>query len=246
MKHLNFFNFIADILLAPAALLLLVTMTGCATRETAKATQQADQAMEGAQARLVGPVMRAAVSALTPDQAAAVDAALQPVLDLLTQGRESLAPALSVLGKGKPIETETSAQMAAERPTEFIRRAQRQAARAAVEAESLAWWRDLGRVAATLAGQVGGSSLATGLLGAGGLATVIAGLLKVRAVIATGRKVQEAMADYARDAAQAVPGPAMEAVKDRHRKAQEAAGIHAQVVKVVRRVKATRGVGSKT
>lgn len=217
---------------------LLCALTSCgSTRETAKATQQADQAMEGAQVRLVGPAMRAAVSALTPEQAAAVDAALQPALDLLTQGRESLAPALSVLGKGKPIETDTSAQMAAEKPAEFIKRAQRQAARATVEAENLAWWRDVAGVVAAFGGQVGGSVLAQGLLGGGGLLALVAAAAKAVSAFKTAGRVQEAMATYARDAGEAKTTSELEAVKARHRKAQEADGIHPEVVKVIKRTK---------
>lgn len=232
------------IALGAAAFLAALLLAGCSTRETAKATMQADQAIEGAQKRLVGAEVRDTLAALTPEQAAKIDAALQPVLDLLTQGRESLAPALSVLGKGQPIETDTSAQLAAERPHEFIKRAGRQAARAAVEAERLAWWRDVAGVAAAFATQVTGSSLSSGLLGGGGALALLATLLKGGSMLATAHKVQDAMADYAREAAQVAPGPALEQVKERHRKAQEAAGIHAEIVKAVRRVKAKAQTGA--
>lgn len=217
---------------------LLFVLTACgSTRETAKATIQADQAMEGAQRRLVGNELRDVVATMPPDIAVKIDAALQPVLDLLTQGRESLAPALSVLGEGKPIETDTSAQMAAEKPAEFIRRAQRQAARAAVEAESLAWWRELAEHAATFAGHAAGSSLATGLLGGGGLIATVAALLKGVSVFRTAGRVREAIAAYAIDAGAAKTEAELETVKDRHRKRQEAEGIHPEVVKVIKRVK---------
>ncbi len=227
------------LLLAIAALAGLSLLTGCSTRESAKALVQADQAVEGAGAVLTAPAVVNAVAQLPPDVQQVVTTAIQTSLDLLSSARTSLAPGIAILGQGKPVQVDTTAQQAAAEPKRFIVAAAGQAGRAQQEAEDLAWWRQVGGAVLQVGQAAAGSWLSQALLAAGGLSGVVAIGLKALAVIRTKTQaVQDAVA-AGDELAQASPDQVAE-VKAAHLKRQMANGTHGEIAKALAAKRAQR------
>lgn len=224
--------------LTGALALLALFIGGCSTRETAKSTVMAAQAVEGGELILAGPELAAAVNdpRMPEDLRVVIRAQVGAACELFAQARENIAPAVNLLSDGKPVETGTSAAEAARDPRAFQRLAGRQVGRAEAEVQGLLWWRAVGGAVLSLGKGISGSLLSQTLLGLGGAGGLGAAGLIIARVLAIKNKVTAAMADYASDAAAADPSKPeeLEAVKTKHQKRQIAAGIHGAVAAVIK------------
>ncbi len=161
-------------------LLAILLPCGCQQRETNLALQQADQAVEGGQA-IISERIAPLVAGLPPEIHAAITAALDDVVLLMTSSRESLRPALALTAGDEPApESRTTVRLAVEHPQEFARVAAVQTGRAHAEVDDYLRWVSFASFAAQWAAAAGGS-LASQLLmggGAAGLLTSLAALWK--------------------------------------------------------------------
>lgn len=163
-------------LLIVALALFALSFLGCQQRETNLALQQADQAIEGAQTIIVEKIAPL-VASMPPEIHAAITAAFDDVGLLLTSGRESMRPGLSLTAGNEPApETRTTVRLAVEHPQEFSRAAAVQTGRAHVEVEGYLRWVGVATFAMQWATAVSEDLLSQLLLG-GGAGGVLLGLL---------------------------------------------------------------------
>lgn len=232
------FLLICDILatlgLLAALVGFLVTCTGCGpTRETAKAQKQADQALEASQEIIRGQDTRDAIVAmdLTPEQNEAIGQLFAKVYELVSSARESLAPGLTILSQGKPVEVSTTAEQARLDFPAFHREATKQTARAEVEAEQFLWYTSITNRVLSWGSVAAQSAFGVVTGGTGGALGLLAIALKLLQMHKRGTKAIDMMAEYSIEAAEAKDEPELERIKKRHQEAQEAAGVHGIIAK---------------
>lgn len=237
-------------LLTLAGLVLL--LVGCGARETAKSAEQADQAVRAAQQRLAGPELLAILTdpAMPPELADRLAAHLDPSLDLLFAARTALAPVRALLGRGLPIQTDTTAEEAAADPEAFTRKVHRQAVLAEVEVQQALWWQQIGDVALEYAGAIGGSWVSKLLLVLGGGGAAAGAATAIARTVGTIRRLhgdltlaKEAVFDAVKagDAFAAAPDDAaVAAAKEDQAKIQEARGTAAPIREALARARAER------
>lgn len=221
-----------------AALIALLALCGCSTRESAKALVMSDQGLQ-ASVEILSDQMEAVYQApdLTPEQRELVIATTRKVVDLLNSARDGIRPALRILSKDKPVEVATSVEMAKTDTAGFIREHTKQTARAEVEAERfLSFW-NAGRTVLNWGAVAIGSNLGLTLGGGGGLLGMIAAALKLFQMHRNGTKALDMMAAFSVDASKAKDEAELERIKERHQKAQEAAGVHAIIARRLEREK---------
>lgn len=180
-------------------IMFILMVTGCQTREIAKATRQSEQAIQAVE-QLVKPSM-------TTEETSKAKA-------LLVSARESLAPVLEYLGEGTPT---TSSSDALYRTDWFIKESTKQIVRAEAEVREAAMWNGI-------LAEISDSWLTTlsiALTGSGAAGLAIAKVLK------TIRMYKAALEDqvaYTKDRQAANNGEAIVAVKHAHANRQRARG----------------------
>lgn len=210
-------------------LICLVLLSGCAMPETARATKQADQAVEGI-GMLVDEITPIVSSIKDDDQRAKIRAVLEHILELVQSARMSISPSLAYLGDAR---VDTSAKEAATKTKVFVAKAAIQAGRASAEVESTLAWSDmLGSFfdPSTLEGWLVGIS--TLLTGSGALGLVIAKTIRYKAAL------QDQIA-YTRER-QAIPADDVKAIDElqkKHAQRQKIRGTKAIIDNNLQKVK---------
>lgn len=221
-------------------LLVVALLAGCgSTRETAKAVVQADQAAEGQQRLLADPKVAEVLAQLTPEQRAVLERTFRKLATLGNAIRGSLAPAITLLSAGQPVEVETTVEEAVERPETFARKAAVQAGRAQVEAEAYVRWHRWLDIALDFGGEIAGSLLSQLLLGLG----ITAGTGAAGGLVMRARKlarVARAAIAYGVDASRAFTEEDLKQVQDKHAREQQEQGIHDEIAREVARAKRAR------
>lgn len=215
----------------------LLLLEGCSTRETGKSVAMASQGVEAGERILGGDDVTAALNdpRMPVDLRAVIVDRVGEACDLFAQARENLAPAVNLLGEGKPVDTGFTVEQIAEEPQRFIKAAGQQVVRAETEVRGVLWWKAVVGALVNYGSAVAQSGLAQLGLALGGASGVGAIALAIGRVISIKNKVQMAMAAYADDAAACNPAEPkeLEAVREQHRARQQAMGIHPYVKKAL-------------
>lgn len=217
--------------LAVCAASLALLCCGCSTRETNKALQQGDQAVEASRAILSQPKVAEAIASLPPDLQAVMAEALCAVDQLLASARTSIAPAITLSAQGEKIDPGTAVDQAVRDPAGFAAIAHRQAGRAEVEVEGLLPWLEMKGAALRFAQAAASDWMAQMLAGGGTGGLLLAGGLKVLAVVRRLKReielreaeTEDALA-YGNAAEQADTTAQIEELKRDHLKRQAARG----------------------
>jgi hypothetical protein len=209
---------------------LCLAVAAC-TPQTARAQKQADQALEATQKLLRD--FQAYYGELTPEQAEQFKTLVFQTDKLVTSARRSLAPALKLLARNKPIEVDTTVEEALESTDTFVQKAMVQSARAEVEVESILTWHN------TIKNWVySNASTLTTTFGTGGIGLLLLSAFgKLVQVHLRDKKVQETLASGSVLLSKATTVHEEELVKEALEAEQQRAGIHKYVVKTLDKAK---------
>lgn len=217
-------------------LLILVCLAGCGMPETARATRQAEQAVEG-----ISMILDDAVPVINEikdeEQRKKLQEGLRRILVLVQSARLSLQPVITYLGE---VKVETTSKEAASQPEIFATKAALQSGRAAVEVEDRLSWNDMFLSfvdPSSLEGWLVG--LSTLLLGSGTAGIIIARVVKTIGTyknalvdqVAYTKKTKELDASDPEDAAQ------IAVIKEQEAERQKARGTKAIIDEALQKVK---------
>lgn len=214
----------------PTLLIALLMLAAC-TPQTARAQKQADQALEGTQRILRS--FEGYYSDLSPEQAESFKALVIQTDKLVTSARRSLAPALKLLARNKPIEVDTTVEEAVDSTDTFVQKAMVQAVRAEVEVERVLTWQT------TIKNWVyQNTSLLTLGFGTGGIGLLLSSIFaKLVQVHLRDKKVQESLASGSVLLSKATSVGEEELLKEALEAEQKRAGIHSHIVKTLDKAK---------
>ena len=212
-------------------ILAMIVLAGCAkSREAAASAIQAQQASQGVVKIATAPDIAQALATMTPEQRAVVEKALRTIVALANQASDSLAPVVQRLTVDEPAAPiQTTSDMAAAQPEQFIRLAQRQTGRAEAEADQAQQQADYWRLAADYGSAIADSLWSQLLLAGGGTGLIAAAggiALRARTVIGKLHNAVSDAVEYGTDVAKVAPDDqeALAAVREKHKAKQAANG----------------------
>jgi hypothetical protein len=207
----RFFYGMAWLTLAVAFLFLDV---GCAHRENARATMQAQQAIVGT---------KAVLDSMPADARASIAPYLAKVDALLAGASRSLDPVVAVLTEGTPVQTKTSAQQASADTDTFLREQGIQTGKAESEAQGVIAAAQLWSTVGGVVQQATGSWWTQLLVPGGGIALAVGAAIKAISASRAQAVAEDELDDQAaygqkmtRLAEKHAPSEAVAAIKNDH------------------------------